>query len=163
MCPDAYQVGDSAKSPGGSDPWRAGMETIEYLPLVKAYPALSRKYGEVSCIAGVRMDCSSPSWIRLYRVPFRSLESDRQFKRYQPIRVSVESHGGDRRPETRRPDRESIQILADPIGSADGWHGRRRFVEPLLMPSMCEIQRRRAQDGTSLGVFPARACHRPGG
>jgi hypothetical protein len=67
--------------------------------------------------------------------------------------VSVESHGGDRRPETRRPDRDSIQILADPVNSADGWNRRRRFVEPLFSPSMCEIQRRRTSDGTSLGVF----------
>jgi hypothetical protein len=27
------------------------MEAIDFIPLVKAYPALSRKYGEVSCVA----------------------------------------------------------------------------------------------------------------
>lgn len=50
------------------------MESIEFLPLVKAYPALSRTYGEVSCIAGVQMVDSVPRWIRLYPVPFRALK-----------------------------------------------------------------------------------------
>lgn len=130
------------------------METIDYLPLVKAYPALSRKYGEVSCIAGVRLDGpGGPAWIRLYPVPFRSLESEKQFKKYQPIRLRVGTHAGDRRPETRRPDRDSIETLGEQIDSRGDWDRRRRFVEPLLLPSMCEIERRRKQDGTSLGAF----------
>jgi hypothetical protein len=52
------------------------METIDFIPLVKAYPALSTKYGEVSCIAGVEITANGPRWIRLYPVPFRSLEDD---------------------------------------------------------------------------------------
>jgi hypothetical protein len=130
------------------------MEPIEFLPLVKAYPALSSKYGEVSCIAGVRTDGEgTPAWIRLYPVAFRSLDRDDQFAKYQPIRVPVEAHGSDRRPETRRPDQDSIEILGPRIPTADGWRQRRPFVEPLMAPSMCDIQRRQQRDGTSLGVF----------
>jgi len=59
------------------------METIDLLPLVKAYPALSQTYGEVSCVAGVRTDGpSSPEWIRLYPVPFRALNDAQQFHKY---------------------------------------------------------------------------------
>jgi hypothetical protein len=32
------------------------MHEVKVLPLVKAYPNLSRKYGEVSCIAGLDQD-----------------------------------------------------------------------------------------------------------
>jgi hypothetical protein len=132
-------------------------ETIEFLPLVKAYPALSRKYGEVSCVAGVLMSGpGSPAWIRIYPVPFRSLSDDRQFAKYQPIRVRVQAHSGDRRPETRRPDRDSIEIAGPPVASANGWARRRRFVEPLIAPSMCEILRRQQVDGTSLGAIRPR-------
>jgi hypothetical protein len=64
------------------------METIDFLPLVKAYPAFSRTYGEVSCIAGVRVD-GQPVWIPPYPVPFRALEQAQQFAKYQPIRLQV--------------------------------------------------------------------------
>src|SRR5690242_9596488 len=127
------------------------MEFIDFLPLVKAYPALSRTYGEVSCVAGVELTGSGPRWIRLYPVPFRALDDDQQFKKYQPVRLRVGSHSGDRRPETRRPDRDSIQLLGKPIPSRDAWARRRRFVEPLMAPSMCELRRRQRRDGTSLG------------
>jgi hypothetical protein len=128
-------------------------ETIDFLPLVKAYPALSTTYGEVSCVAGVHMTLDGPEWIRLYPVPFRSLDDTKQFKKYQPIRPRVEPHSRDRRPETRRPDRDSIQLNGAPIPAGHNWQRRRRFVEPLMARSMCEIARRQKADGTSLGVF----------
>jgi len=128
-------------------------ETIDFIPLVKAYPALSRTYGEVSCVAGVEMLADGPRWIRLYPVPFRSLEDEKQFRKYQPLRVRVSTHRRDLRPETRRPDRDSIELLGQPIPSDHGWARRRRFVEPLMLPSMCELMRRQRRDGTSLGVF----------
>jgi len=97
-----------------------------------------------------------PRWIRLYPVPFRSLEDDKQFRKYQPVRVRAAAHSGDLRPETRRPDLDSIELRGDPISSTKAWALRRRFVEPLMAPSMCEIVRRQRHDGTSLGVFRPR-------
>jgi hypothetical protein len=135
------------------------METIDFLPIVKAYPALSRTYGEVSCIAGVQfakgagLDPSELRWIRLYPVPFRDLEDRQKFAKYQPIRVKVEEHSGDTRPETRRPDRDSIEVLGPAIPPATTWQARRPFVEPLMADSMCAIQRQRELDRTSLGIF----------
>lgn len=129
-------------------------DTIQFLPLVKAYPALSKTYGEVSCIAGVRMSGpGAPEWIRLYPVPFRALDGTQQFRKYQPVLLRAVRHAGDRRPETRRPDRDSIELLGEPIPSRDGWRMRRHFVEPLMSRSMCEILQRQRADGTSLGVF----------
>lgn len=129
------------------------MKAIEFVPVVKAYPALSRTYGEVSCIAGVEMTPNGPSWIRLYPVPFRALQDAQQFSKYQPISVQVETHSGDRRPETRRPNRDSIQPVGPPIPSDGAWAKRRRFIEPLMAGSMCEILKRQRRNGTSLGVF----------
>ena len=130
------------------------METIDFLPLVKAYPALSKTYGEVSCIAGVRMTGpGAPEWIRLYPVPFRALDDAQQFRKYQPMRLGVGTHSRDRRQEARAPNRDSIELLGEPIPTKDGWRMRRRFVEPLMSNSMCEILERQRERGTSLGVF----------
>jgi len=136
-----------------SAPECQGVEVIEFLPLVKAYPALSRTYGEVCCVAGVQMTAAGPQWIRLYPVPFRSLQDRQQFRKYQRIRLRVTKHRGDRRPETRRPDRDSIEPFGTPIPSSDAWGRRRRWVEPLMAESMCEVRRRQRVDGTSLAVF----------
>lgn len=133
------------------------MEEIEFLPLVKAYPALSKTYGEVSCVAGVRItDTGAPEWIRLYPVPFRALNNNQQFAKYQPIRVRVATHRGDRRPETRRPDRDSLALAGSTIPSTDGWQQRRPFVEPLMTESMCGLLRAERETRTSLGVFRPR-------
>jgi hypothetical protein len=129
---------------------------IELLVLVKAYPALSRKYGEVCCVAGVEMTDDGPQWVRLYPVPFRTLDDENRFKKYQRITVRVERHSGDRRPETRRPDRDSIRPVGEPISTSDGWARRRRWVEPLLAESMCQIGRLQRARGTSLAAFRPR-------
>jgi hypothetical protein len=130
------------------------MERIELLPVVKAYPALSRKYGEVSCVAGVQMSgAAAPRWIRLYPVSFRALESDQKFRKYEPVSVEVGMPRNDRRPETRTPNRDSIQVIGTVLSTRDGWRYRRRFIEPLMIESMCWLQRQEKAHGTSLGVF----------
>ena len=46
-------------------------EVKNVLVTVKAYPNLSRKYGETVCVAGIDLD--SKQWIRLYPIPFTRL------------------------------------------------------------------------------------------
>lgn len=60
-------------------------ETKRVLVTVKAYPNLSRKYGETVCVAGIDLDTNQ--WIRLYPIPFRDLDSDQKFKKYNIIEV----------------------------------------------------------------------------
>lgn len=127
---------------------------VKVLPLVKAYPNLSRKYGEVSCIAGLDMDTGG--WIRLYPVPFRALEDKQQFRKYEPICASVQRRSGDRRPESWRVDADSIEVIAPVIGSERGWEARRPLVEPAIGKSMCAVRRAQREDGTSLQMF--RVC-----
>jgi hypothetical protein len=88
---------------------------IEFLPLVKAYPALSRRYGEVSCIAG--LDMKTSEWIRLYPVPFRTLEDAQKFRKYEPIRARVQRPRDDRRPESWWVDAESIEVVGPVLSS----------------------------------------------
>ena len=135
------------------------VEKIDFLPVVKAYPAISTRYGEVACIAGVQFEDTGPlsppivSWVRLFPVPFRDLEDDQKFAKYQPIEVRVDTHSSDSRPETRRPDRESIKVSGEVIPSKGDWLARRPYIEPLMADSMCAIQRAREEERTSLGIF----------
>jgi hypothetical protein len=75
------------------------------------------------------------SWIRLYPVPFRYLEGDRQFRKYDIITVRVRDAGADKRPESRKIDAHSIEIGAH----VHGWSQRTAWVEPLAGPSMCRL------------------------
>lgn len=127
---------------------------VKVLPLVKAYPNLSRKYGEVSCIAGLDLDTGE--WIRLYPVPFRSLEDRQQFRKYEPIRASVQRRSEDRRPESWRVDADSIETIAPMLSSERGWEARRPVVEPAIGEPMCSVRRAQRENGTSLQMFRVR-------
>jgi hypothetical protein len=127
-------------------------ERISLLVTVKAYPAVSQKYGEVVCVAGIRTDTPQPEWARLYPVAFRDLPFAQRFKKYQEISLKAEKHSGDKRPETWRPNLDSLTVGRQ-LDSRNAWAKRRPFVEPLIVESMCDLRRRRETDGTSLGAF----------
>jgi hypothetical protein len=127
---------------------------IEFLPLVKAYPALSRRYGEVSCIAG--LDMKTSKWIRLYPVPFRTLEDAQKFRKYEPIRARVQRPRDDRRPESWRVDAESIEVVGPVLSVEHEWAARRPVVEPAIGESMCAVRKAQKGNGTSLQMFRPR-------
>lgn len=130
------------------------MAEISLLVTVKSYPALSSKYGEAVCVAGIRTDTPQREWVRLFPVQYREMPFARQFHKYQQISLSASKHGTDTRPETYRPDIDSLR--AGEVIRTDrkhGWDRRREFVDPLLSESMCELIARQQQDGTSLGAF----------
>ena len=126
------------------------------LVVVKAYPAISTKYGEVECVAGIRTDMPTPEWVRLFPVPFRDLPYTQRFQKYQLVRFQAEPHGSDTRPESLRPNVETFECGEVLETRKDKtWSRRRAYVEPLELDSMCEIVRRRQTHGTSLRRLPA--------
>lgn len=128
-------------------------EIRKVLVTVKAYPNLSRKYGETVCVAGIDLD--SAQWIRLYPIPFRDLDNDKQFKKYNIIEVRAIKARNDHRPESYKVDRDSIRV----VGSVDykfnkvNWVERKKIVLPTTSKSMCEILRLSESEDKSLGVF----------
>ncbi|MEO1517554.1 MAG: hypothetical protein AAFV95_21195 [Bacteroidota bacterium] len=73
---------------------------------VKTYPTLSSKYDELVCTAGFRED---GTWVRIYPIPFRKLEYDSRYAKYQWIEVDLVKNTSDPRPESYRPyDYEKI-------------------------------------------------------
>lgn len=127
-------------------------ERMSLLVTVKAYPAISQQYGEVVCVAGIRTDTPTPEWARLYPVAFRDIPLAQRFKKYQVISLEASRHGTDRRPESYRPNLDTLEV-GDLLDTKNGWAKRWPFVEPLVGESMCELRHRQEVDGTSLGAF----------
>jgi hypothetical protein len=124
------------------------------LVAVKAYPVRTDGHGEAVCVAGVRLDVEPPAWVRVFPVPFRRLPKDQQFRKFDVISLEV-VRSADSRPESWEPRADTIAVVGAK-STKSGWLDRRQIIEPLLIRSMCEVQRRQALDGTSLAVFRPR-------
>ena len=137
------------------------MERLQFTPedilvTVKAYPSPSTRYVESSCTAGLTRD---REWLRLHPLPFRMLEGDQRFGKYQWIRARIKK-SEDPRPESHKVDCDSIQVLGESLPSAHGWAQRRRFLEPVQRRSMEEILREQEANGISLAFFRPRRIER---
>src|SRR6188508_1270169 len=102
------------------------MDTQRVLITVKTYPTLSRKYGETVCTAGVRED---GSWVRIYPVPFRRLNEEQQYKKYDWLEVRLVRNTTDPRPETYRPfDAADLEKPVGHMDTDDQWRERRKLL-----------------------------------
>lgn len=130
---------------------------MKILVTVKAYPGLGRTDGETVCVAGVSLDGDRPSWVRLWPVGFRELEASIQFKKWQIIEVEGQRSTRDTRPESYRPNLETLK-LGQVIDSSKGWSKRRELIGSLLgETTLCELQRAQAQrSAPSMGLVKVR-------
>lgn len=101
------------------------MEKQRVLITVKTYPTLSRKYGETVCTAGIRED---GTWVRIYPVPFRRLNEEEQYKKFQWLECRLARNGTDPRPETHRPVDEHELHPVGEVDRSDNWRERRRLL-----------------------------------
>ncbi|MCH9808499.1 MAG: hypothetical protein K0U74_12265 [Alphaproteobacteria bacterium] len=92
---------------------------------VKTYPTLSTKYTELACTAGFRPD---GTWIRLYPVPFRSLQNDQRYAKYQWLEADIQRNPADPRPESYRIIDTGRIALLDKMTTAREWEDRRKLV-----------------------------------
>lgn len=125
---------------------------LELLIVVKSYPNPSQSLGEATCVIGI---CKDRGFVRLYPIPFRKLEDDKQFSKYQLIRLRAQQPRSEKRLNTFRPVLESIELLGEPLstGKARDWAARKEWVMPWRSESMCQIQRDQKNNGTSMGLF----------
>jgi hypothetical protein len=101
------------------------MSKERVLITVKTYPTLSKKYGETVCTAGVRPD---GTWVRLYPVPFRRLDEEQQYKKFDWLDCGLARNERDKRPETFRPVDQAELKPVDHMGTEDNWRERRRLL-----------------------------------
>lgn len=102
-----------------------GVAKAKVLITVKTYPTISEKYKELACTAGFRED---GSWIRLYPIPFRLLDQEKRYKKYQWVEVDIARNKGDQRPESYRVLNPSAMQLLDEIGTDREWEDRRKLI-----------------------------------
>ena len=124
------------------------------LILCKTYPSPSTQYIETSCVAG--MD-ENGHLIRLYPVPFRFIEGDKQFKKWQWITASIRKATKDHRTESHNVFIDTL-TLGEHISTKNEWAERRQWLNKLpLFTDFAEIQPTDAKSSVSLALLkPAR-------
>ena len=128
--------------------------TETLLILAKTYPYPSRRYREITCTAAID---EQGQMRRLFPIPFRFLQGDQQFRKWEWIRATVTAPKDDRRPESRRVDVDSIVTTGKTVGTGRSWQERRRWIEPHVLESFEALEERRLETGETLGfIKPAR-------
>jgi hypothetical protein len=102
------------------------MAKTKILIAVKTYPTLASKYDELVCTAGFRED---GTWVRIYPIPFRKLDYDKQYKKYDWIEIDLVRNDSDFRPESHRPYsiEDSINIVGH-LNTDNNWQLRKDIV-----------------------------------
>lgn len=137
-------------------------EKKEALIVVKTYPTPATKGVEVSCTAAITR---AGEWLRLFPVPFRRLDQDQRFRRYQWVEVSI-TKASDPRPESYKLDwagsgGSPIKILGEPLPTDGEWRARKEIVFPLKANSMCQLRADLdKQLYPTLGLFKPRLIQR---
>ncbi|MEX0642326.1 MAG: hypothetical protein WD468_06475 [Pirellulales bacterium] len=92
--------------------------------------------------------------LRLYPVDYRYRPRHQQFRKYQWIEVVLEEagHGQDKRPESRRPNLDSIQIIGEPLDTKNNWATRRQIIDAMPHNTVNELKAKFDIDRTSLGI-----------
>jgi hypothetical protein len=122
---------------------------------VKTYPTLSKKHGETVCTAGIRED---GSWVRLYPVPFRRLDEDEQYRKFDWVELDMLKSTKDHRPETYHPTDAKAILPVEHLDTKDHWRARRRILRKVKVCDRLQPLLEGAKTNTvSLALFkPAR-------
>lgn len=128
---------------------------MKILITVKAYPSISKKYGETVCTAGITEE---GKWIRIYPIKYRLLDYEKQFVKYEWIEIDLVRNVSDFRPESYRPqyidlkDYKSFGVI-----KADGkfWTERKEYILRKVYYSFSELIKEAKDKSkcTSLATF----------
>ncbi len=122
----------------------------DILILCKTYPSPSGRHVETSCVAGMTAD---GKLIRLFPVPFRLIDGEQQFKKWQWITVRVERARADRRAESHKIFVDTVRFKGDPLPTSDKWAERRNFLDRLrVFNDFADLEADRILTGTTLGM-----------
>jgi hypothetical protein len=128
-------------------------ETKKAVIVVRTYPSPAKKGVEVSCTAAIT---DKGEWLRLFPIPYRFLDYDKRFRKYQWVEVGVRK-ATDTRPESYNLSENAITIRSEPLPTTNAWQARKDIVFPLRASSLCFLQRQRDERGfPTLGFFRPR-------
>jgi hypothetical protein len=121
------------------------------LILCKTYPSPSTRYVETSCVAGME---ESGKLIRLFPVPFRLVNDDQQFKKWQWIRARVKKATDDHRGESFRISVDTIEVQGEPLSTRNAWEERRLAVDSVeIFDDFNTLEMARQNRGITLGLL----------
>ena len=116
---------------------------------VKTYPTLSAKYDELVCTAGITEE---GKWVRIYPVPFRKLQWEKQYKKYQWIELEVIRNKSDFRLESYRPTNQGQTIQSKEF--IRNWEDRKRIISKAKIYKDLNVLIKEAKNKkTSLAIF----------
>jgi len=128
------------------------MALTKVLITVKTYPSLSEKYDELVCTAGFLED---GSWIRIYPVPFRKLDYQDRYEKWQWVELDLVKNTSDFRPESYRPaDLEKGISMLGKVGTEKEWFVRKQIVLKKIYTSLSDLvkESKNKDNGISLAV-----------
>ena len=124
---------------------------IRLLVLCKTYPSPSAQYVETSCVAAME---ETGRLVRLYPVPFRLMQDDVQFRKWQWIEADIEKARKDHRPESHQIRVDNLKVVGDALSTAGDWADRRVWLDRLQMHSAFgDLDAARVSSGVSLGLL----------
>ena len=135
------------------------MPRKKILLTVKTYPAISEKYSELVCTAGLTED---GDWIRIYPVPFRKLAYQNQYKKYEWREFNLMRNNSDFRPETYRPiDVDELIPTLGRVGTENGWAHRNSIVLKNIYTDLTKLinDAKDKNKYTSLATFKPTVIH----
>ena len=121
------------------------------LILCKTYPSPSARHCETSCVAGID---EFGQLVRLFPVPFRLINDDQKFKKWQWVKMRVAKATADHRPESHKVFVDTIEIDGAPIGAQNSWRERRQILDGLKVhDSFASLEWSRKVNGSTLGLL----------
>jgi hypothetical protein len=119
----------------------ASSGSTEAIIIIKAAPQVGQRHGETVCCAGIDL---YGHWLRLYPVSFRTLEGGQKFGRWDRIKFKWQRPNDDPRPESRRVNQQSIEIVGELKASERG-----NFLAKSIVSSLA----RERETGRSLALL----------
>ena len=129
------------------------MTLTKVLITVKTYPTLSEKYDELVCTAGFRED---GTFVRIFPVPFRKLNYDSRYCKWQWIELDLTKNTSDFRPESfRSKDIDKEIIIGDKIDTKHHWAKRKDIVLGYVYTNLSDLitDARNPKKATSLALL----------
>ncbi len=119
---------------------------------VKTYPTISKKYDELVCTAGILED---GSWVRIYPLPFRKLDYENRYKKYQWIELPLAKNESDPRPESFKVTDISKLKMLHSVDTKNNWSERKQiiFKNQKIYTNLAELIEKAKGNQLSLAIF----------
>lgn len=123
---------------------------------VKTYPTISYSYGELVCTAGFTED---GNFIRVYPIPFRKLENELKYIKYQWVEMDIEKNKSDFRPESYHLLNIETITMLDKVTTNNNWKERKEIIFKKNsnlyrdLKLLIDCSRKKGNECVSLAIF----------